>query len=146
MAKYSPLSQLELDAIGFLKGSQVPTWNGPALPRPEGAAGLEEVIETVGNLIARNQYLIQAKDGLCIEYTLRGITATAERFLFGTEDQVEGAALLRALLTYVEAFLSRVFSDESVRNDVGTCKASNWRKWRLWRIMLSGTAIPVRVL
>src|SRR5947209_20635549 len=93
MAKYSPLTQLELDAIGFLEGFHVPTWNGPALPRPVGEAGLEEVIDTVGNLVARNQYLIQAKDGLSIQYTLRGITETAERFLFGTEDQVEGAAL-----------------------------------------------------
>ena len=116
MAKYSPLTQLELDAIGFLEGFQVPSWNGPALPRPEGDEGLEEVIDTVGNLIARNQYLIQAKDGLSIEYTLRGITATAERFLYGTEDQVEGAALLRVLLTYVEAFLSRLFPDNAHRD------------------------------
>src|SRR5262245_23744731 len=104
MSKYSPLTQLELDAIGFLEGFQVPSWNGPALPRPTGEEGLEDVIDTVGNLVARDQYLIQAKDGLSIEYTLRGITATAERFLFGAEDQVEGAAVLRALLTYVEAF------------------------------------------
>jgi hypothetical protein len=109
MSKYSPLTQLELDAIGFLEGFEVPTWNGPALPRPVGLEGLEEVIDIVDKLIARNQYLIQAKDGLSIEYTLRGVTATAERFLFGTEDQVEGAALLRALLTYIESFLSRLF-------------------------------------
>jgi hypothetical protein len=120
MSKYSPLTQLELDAIGFLEGFQVPNWNGPALPRPEGQAGLEEVIDTVGNLIARNQYLIQAKDGLSIEYTLRGITATAERFLFGTEDQVEGAALLRALLTYIESFLSRLFTDNSHQNRIAS--------------------------
>lgn len=118
MSKYSPLTQLDLDAIGFLEGFQVPTWNGPALPRPEGEDGLEEVIDTVANLIARNQYLIQAKDGLSIEYTLRGITATAERFLFGTEDQVEGAALLRALLTYLESFLSRLFPDNAHRDRI----------------------------
>ena len=120
MSKYSPLTQLELDAIGFLEGFQVPSWNGPALPRPEGDEGLEEVIDTVGNLIARNQYLIQAKDGLSIEYTLRGITATAERFLFGREDEVEGAALLRALLTYVEAFLSRLFPDNAHRDRIAS--------------------------
>ena len=86
MSKYSALTQLELDAIGFLEGFQVPSWNGPALPRPQGDDGLEEVIDTVGTLIARNQNLIQAKDGLSIEYTLRGITASAERFLYGSED------------------------------------------------------------
>ena len=84
MARYSPLTQLELDAIGLLEGFQVPTWNGPALPRPVGLAGLEEVIDIVDKLVARNQNLIQPKDGLSIEYTLQGITATAERFLFGT--------------------------------------------------------------
>ena len=115
MAQYTPLTQLELDAIGFLEGFEVPTWNGPALPRPVGLQGLEEIVETVDNLVARNQYLIQPKDGLSLEYTLQGITATAERFLFGTEDQVENAALLRALLTYVESFLSRLFSDPSDR-------------------------------
>jgi len=120
MSRYSPLTQLELDAIGFLEGFQVPTWNGPALPRPVGQAGLEEIIETVGNLIARNQYLIQAKDGLSIEYTLGGITATAERFLFGTEDQVEGAAFLRVLLTYVELFLSRLFPDNSHQDRIAS--------------------------
>jgi hypothetical protein len=120
MSTYSPLTQLELDAIGFLEGFEVPSWNGPALPRPTGEEGLEEVIDTVGNLIARNQYLIQAKDGLSIEYSLRGITATAERFLFGTEDQVEGAALLRVLLTYVEAFLSRLFPDNAHRDRIAS--------------------------
>src|SRR5436190_4137308 len=119
-SKYSPVTQLELDAIGFLEGFQVPSWNGPALPRPVGDEGLEEVIDTIGNLIARNQYLIQAKDGLSIEYTLRGITATAERFLFGTEDQVEGAALLRVLLTYVEAFLGRLFPGNVHRDRIAS--------------------------
>ena len=120
MSKYSPLTQLELEAIGFLEGFEVPTWNGPALPRPVGLEGLEEVIDIVDKLVARNQYLIQAKDGLSIEYTLRDVTATAERFLFGTEDQVEGAALLRALLTYVESFLSRLFSDSSDRDRIAS--------------------------
>ena len=45
MSKYSPLTQLELEAIGFLEGFEVPTWNGPALPRPVGLEGLEEVID-----------------------------------------------------------------------------------------------------
>lgn len=120
MAQYTPLTQLELDAIGFLEGFEVPTWNGPALPRPVGQQGLEEIVETVDNLVARNQYLIQAKDGLSLPYTLQGITATAERFLFGTEDQVENAALLRALLTYVESFLSRLFSDPSDRTRIAS--------------------------
>src|SRR4029079_2961590 len=73
-----------------------------------------------GTLVARNQNLIQAKDGLSIEYTLRGITASAERFLFGTEDQVEGAALLRVLLTYVEAFLGRLFPDHAHRDRIAS--------------------------
>jgi hypothetical protein len=120
MSRYSPLTQLELDAIGLLEGFQVPSWNGPALPRPDGDAGLEEIIDTVDKLIARGQYLIQAKDGLSIEYTLRGITATAERFMLGTEDQVEEAALLRLLLTYVESFLSTVFSDKSHRDRISS--------------------------
>ena len=120
MSKYSPLTQLELEAVGFLEGFEVPTWNGPALPRPVGLEGLEEIIDIVDKLVARNQYLIQAKDGLSIEYTLRGVTATAERFLFGTEDQVEGAALLRALLTYVESFLSRLFSASSDRDRIAS--------------------------
>ena len=113
MPRYSPLTQLELDAIGYLEGFEVPCWKGPALPRPEDWAGLEEVIDTFNKLIARGQYLIQAKDGLSIEYTLRGITATAERFMLGTEDQVQQAALLRALLTNVEQFLRRLFPDKS---------------------------------
>ena len=120
MSKYSALTQLELDAIGFLEGFQVPSWNGPALPRPQGDDGLEEVIDTVGTLIARNQNLIQAKDGLSLEYTLRGITAPAERFLFGSEEQVEGAALLRVVLTYVEAFLGRLFPDNAHRHRIAS--------------------------
>jgi hypothetical protein len=113
MSRYSPLTQLELDAIGLLESFSVPKWNGPALPRPDGHAGLEEIIDTVDKLIARGQYLIQAKDGLSIEYTLRGITATAERFMLGTEAQVEQAALLRVLLMNVESFLNRFFSETS---------------------------------
>lgn len=113
MSRYSPLTQLELDAIGLLEGFQVPSWNGPALPRPNGQAAFEEIMDTLDKLIARGQYLIQAKDGLSIEYTLRGITATAERFMLGTEDQVKQASLLRDLLTYVESFLRRVFSEAS---------------------------------
>jgi hypothetical protein len=97
----------------LLEGFQVPSWNGPALPRPNGQAGLEEIMDTLDKLIARSQYVIQAKDGLSIEYTLRGITATAERFILGTEDQVQQASLLRDLLTYVESFLRRVFSEAS---------------------------------
>ena len=120
MSRYTPLTQLELDAIGLLEGFEVPTWNGPALPRPQGEAGLEEVIDTVNNLVARGQYLIQAKDGLSIQYTLRGITATAERFMLGTEAQVEEAALLRALLIYVEAFLTKLFPDKSQRNRIAS--------------------------
>jgi hypothetical protein len=118
MARYVPLTQLELDAIGLLEGFTIPNWNGPALPRPDGSSGLEEVIDTVDKLVARDQYLIQAKDGLSMEYTLCGITASAERFMLGTEDQVEEAALLRALLTYVESFLHRLFPDTSHRDRI----------------------------
>jgi hypothetical protein len=120
MSRYAPLTQLELDAIGLLGGFQVPSWIGPALPRPEGQAGLEEIIDTLDKLIARGQYIIQAKDGLSIEYTLRGITATAERFLLGTEDQVQQAAVLRVLLEYVESFLHRVFPEISQTDRVAS--------------------------
>lgn len=123
MARYLPLTQLELDAIGFLEGFQVPNWNGPALPRPDGSSGLDEVIDTVDKLVARGQYLIQAKDGLSMEYTLRGITTSAERFMLGTEDQVEEAALLRALLMYVESFLGKLFSDNSHRDRIASAFA-----------------------
>ena len=69
-AKYTPLTQSELDLIGVLENFSAPTWNGPALPRPEGAEGLEEIFDSVDRLIARGQYLIQPKDGLSITYTL----------------------------------------------------------------------------
>src|SRR5713226_3560177 len=107
--QYTPLTQLELDLIGLLGGFSAPTWNGPALPRPEGADGLEEIFDTVNKLIARAQYLIQAKDGLSITYTLNNITATAERFMLGTEEQVQQAADLRGLLTLIEDFLGKSF-------------------------------------
>ena len=86
-AQYTPLTQWELEVIGVLEGFSAPTWNGPALPRPEGSDGLEEILDTVNKLIARGQYLIQSKDGLSIQYTLNGITATAERFMLGTENK-----------------------------------------------------------
>lgn len=108
--QYTPLTQLELEIVGGLEGFSAPTWNGPALPRPEGADGLEEIIDTVNKLIARGQYLIQAKDGLSIEYTLNNITATAERFMLGTQQQVQEAGDLRGLLTLIESFLSSSFA------------------------------------
>src|SRR5262245_19355546 len=101
-ARYTPLTQFELDFMGVLEGFSAPAWNGPALPRPQGVDGLEEFFDTVSKLIARGQYLIQAKDGLSITYTLNNITATAERFMLGTEEQVQQAANLRALLTLIE--------------------------------------------
>lgn len=107
---YTPLTQLELEIIGGLEGFDAPTWSGPALPRQEGADGLEEILDTVNKLIARGQYLIQAKDGLSIEYTLNNITATAERFMLGTQQQVQEAADLRGLLTLIESFLGGSFA------------------------------------
>jgi hypothetical protein len=108
--KYTPLTQLELEIIGGLEGFSAPTWNGPALPRPEGADGLEEILDTINRLIARGQYLIQAKDGLSIEYTLNNTTATAERFMLGTQQQVQEAGNLRGLLTLIESFLGSTFA------------------------------------
>src|SRR5260370_6487600 len=108
--QYTPLTQWELELIGGLEGFSTPTWNGPALPRQEGADGLEEILDTVNKLIARGQYLIQAKDGLSIEYTLNNITATAERFMLGTQQQVQEAGDLRGLLTLIESFLSSSFA------------------------------------
>ena len=107
--QYAPLTQLELDVIGVLEGFSAPTWNGPALPRPEGAEGLDEIVDTVEKLIARGQYLIQAKDGLSITYTLNNITATAERFMLGTEEEVQQAAALRSLLMLIDEFLRKIF-------------------------------------
>jgi hypothetical protein len=109
--QYIPLTQWELEFIGVLEGFSAPTWNGPALPRPEGTDGLEEILDTVSKLIARGQYLIQSKDGLSIEYTLNNVTATAERFMLGTEEQVQQAADLRGLLTLIESFLGKVFTN-----------------------------------
>ncbi len=113
--QYTPLTQLELDVIGALAGFSAPTWNGPALPRPEGTEGLDEFLDTVGKLIARAEYLIQAKDALSITYTINNITATAERFLLGTEEQVQQAADLRGLLTLVEKFLNSIFPAYATR-------------------------------
>jgi hypothetical protein len=108
--QYTPLSQLDLELIAFLEGFSAPLWNGPALPRPEGEAGLEEIIDTLNKLVARGEYLIQAKDGLSITYTLNNVTATAERFMLGTDAQVQEAAELRALLTLIESFLGKIFA------------------------------------
>src|SRR5579871_4936109 len=108
--QYTPLTQWELDVIGTLEGFSAPTWNGPALPRPEGTEGLDEFLDTLDKLIARGQYLIQPKDGLSIQYTLNNITATAERFMLGTEEQVQQAGDLRGLLILIESFLGKVFT------------------------------------
>lgn len=105
--KYTPLTQLDLDAIGALAGFSPQTWTGPALPRPEGAAGFAEMADMLDKLAARAQYLIQVEDGLSLEYTLNGITAAGERFLLGTEAQVQEAADLRGVLVIVESFLNR---------------------------------------
>ena len=78
---------------------------------PRGAAGFDEIVDTLDKLIARGQYLIQAKDGLSIQFTLNHITATAERFMLGTESQVQVAGDLRGLLTLIESFLSKVSAD-----------------------------------
>ena len=118
--KYTPLTQSELDLIGVLEGFSAPTWDGPALPRPEGADGLEEIFDSVDRLIARGQYLIQAKDGLSITYTLNNITATAERFMLGTEDQVQQAADLRGLLILIEEFLRRIFTSPAHANQIAS--------------------------
>ena len=118
MSKYTPLTQSELDLLGVLEGFSAPTWDGPALPRPEGADGIEEIFDSVDRLIARGQYLIQPKDGLSITYTLNNITATAERFMLGTEDQVQEAADLRGLLILIEEFLGRIFTSPAHANQI----------------------------
>ena len=119
-AKYTPLTQSELDLIGVLENFSAPTWNGPALPRPEGAEGLEEIFDSVDRLIARGQYLIQPKDGLSITYTLNNITATAERFMLGTEEQVQQAADLRGLLILIEEFLRKIFTSPALANQIAS--------------------------
>src|SRR5262249_45949201 len=76
----------------------------------------EEVFDSVDRLIARGQYLIQPKDGLSITYTLNNITATAERFMLGTEEQVQQAADLRGLLILIEEFLRKIFTSPAHAN------------------------------
>jgi hypothetical protein len=109
--QYTPLTQIDLDVLALLEGFSVPTWTGPGLPRPQGTAGFDEIVDTLSKLIARGEYLIQAKDALSIEFTLNNITATAERFMLGTEQQVQQAADLRGLLVLLESFLSRISTD-----------------------------------
>jgi Lipoxygenase len=109
--QYTPLTQADLDILALLEGFSVPEWTGPGLPRPEGTAGFNEILDTLNKLIARGQYLIQAKDGLSIPFTLNNITATAERFMLGTESQVQQAGNLRGLLTLIESFLSKISTD-----------------------------------
>ena len=127
--QYVPITQLELDIIGGLAGFTAPQWTGPALPRPDGVEGLAEIIDTANRLAARAQYLVQAKDGLSIPYTLNNITAPAERFLFGTEEQVEQAADIRGLLVLIETFLSRVFPSPVHANTI--CSAFEALKTKL---------------
>ncbi|HEX2207962.1 MAG TPA: hypothetical protein VHG93_09805 [Longimicrobium sp.] len=107
MPRYTPIRQWELDVLGLVARFTPPAWAGPALPRPEGEAGLAELLDTANRLIARAQYLIQAKDGLSTTYTIQGITATAERFMLGTEEQVQQAADLRGLLVLIESFFEK---------------------------------------
>jgi hypothetical protein len=102
---YTPLTDLEIKVIT----KSLINWHGPALPRPEGEAGLDEVLDTLYSLLTRAQNLIQAQDGLNVEYTLQGITAPAERFLLGTEEQVQEAASLRSLVTFAEEMLRHLF-------------------------------------
>jgi len=110
---YSPLTQFEID---FITQLSVTSWHGPALPRPDGDAGLDLILDTLSRLLTRAQNLIQAKDALSIEYTLQGITATAERFMLGTEEQVQEAAQLRSLVTFAEAFLGKSFTKPEHQN------------------------------
>ncbi len=117
-AQYTPLTQDELNLIKSPGHFSAPAWTGPALPRPEGSEGLEQIIDTVNKLLARAQYLIQAKDGLSILYTLKGVTATAERFMLGTQQQVQQAADLRGVLVLIEQFLSHCFPDPAHENRI----------------------------
>jgi hypothetical protein len=109
--QYTPLTQADLEIIALLEGFSAPVWTGPALPRPEGTAGFDEILDTLNKLIARGQYLIQAKDALSIPFTLNNITATGERFMLGTENQVQQAGNLRGLLTLIESFLGKIPTD-----------------------------------
>jgi hypothetical protein len=77
-------------------------------PGEELKSGIIEIKDTIDKLVAGGQYVVQAKDGLSIQYTLNGVTATAERFLLGTQEQVEEAANLRGLLMLVESSIRSV--------------------------------------
>jgi hypothetical protein len=140
--RYTPLTQADLDIIGLLEGFSVPEWTGPALPRPEGAAGFDEIVDTLDKLIARGQYLIQAKDGLSIPFTLNNITATAERFMLGTESQVQLAADLRGLLTLIESFLSKVFTDSLDASRIDSAFTSLRAKVDAWLAFRAETFAP----
>jgi hypothetical protein len=126
--KYTPLTQVELNAIGLLEGFPMPQWTGPALPRPVGQDGIAVVVDTATKLAARSQYLIQAEDALSVEYTLNGITAKAERFLFGTQQQVEETAALDSLVVLVESFLNGVLQHPAHESSIRSALASLGRR------------------
>ncbi len=115
--KYIPLSQFEIDLVTGFKASK---WNGPGLPRPDGKEGLDEILATLGNLLTRAQNLIQAKNGLSIPYTLQGITAPGKRFMLGTDDQIQSAADIKSLVTFVQSFASAVFTEEASQKNIAS--------------------------
>ena len=135
--QYTPLTQADLDILAVLEGFSVPTWTGPGLPRPVGMAGFDEIVDTLSKLIARGEYLIQAKDGLSIEFTLNNITATAERFMLGTEEQVQAAADLRGLLILLETFLGRLSADPVDPSQVTTPFAGLRARMEAWLSFLA---------
>ncbi len=104
---YRPLTASLLTALGDLEGFTAPTWTGPGLPAPASAQAVGEVFTVLGRLLARAQYLVQAQDAFSSPYTLSGITASAERFMLGTEGYVERNTALRALAANVQGYIDK---------------------------------------
>lgn len=113
---YTPLTSIELDLLAALEGFSAPTWTGPGLPR----ASAEEVFDTFDRILTRALYLIQSKDGLSMPYTLQGITASAGRFMLGTEAQVDEVAALRALITVLESFFNQTQALQGSKAHIAT--------------------------
>ena len=104
---YRPLTGAMLAILGELEGFPVPNWTGPALAGPATPDAVNEVLQVAGRLLAADQSLIQVADATSETYTVNGITATAERLMYGNEPHVEAAAGVRYVVTVVESFIQK---------------------------------------
>lgn len=104
---YRPLTAAMLAVLGELEGFEVPSWTGPALAGPATPDAVHDVLQVADRLLAADQSMIQIADAMSLSYTVHGITATAERFMYGEEPHVEAAAAIRAVMTVVESFIQK---------------------------------------